>query len=65
MARVIELAPIVEKKVVCEHCGRTIGYVKNDIREYHGTDISGGPDGQEWVVCPANDCGKKIILRSW
>ncbi len=65
MARVLKEAPVVEKKVVCEHCGRTIAYVKNEVKEYHGTDISGGPDGQEWIVCPANDCGLNIILRSW
>lgn len=65
MARIVKEAPRKEKKVVCEHCGRTIAYVKNEIREYHGTDYSGGPDGQTWVVCPAEDCGKEIILSSW
>jgi DNA-directed RNA polymerase subunit RPC12/RpoP len=63
MPRVIKEAPIVEKKVVCPHCGCTIGYVENDIQESHGTDISGGPDGEEYIRCPG--CSKKITLRSW
>lgn len=65
MARVVKETPVVEKKVVCEHCGRTIAYVKNDIHEYHGKDMSGGPDGMTWVNCPGSNCGKKIILTSW
>lgn len=65
MARVIKEAPIVEKQKVCEHCGRTIAYVKNDIKEYSGTDYSGGPDGMTWVDCPGDSCGKKIVLTSW
>lgn len=65
MARVIKEAPRKEKKVVCNHCGRTIAYVQNDVMEYSGTDYGGGPDGQTWVVCPAEDCGKKIVLSSW
>ena len=63
MARVIKKGKPKEKKVICNDCGSTIGYTKNDIKVYSGTDISGGPDGQEWIVCP--DCGKNIILRSW
>lgn len=65
MARVIKEAPRKEKKIVCEHCGRTIAYVKNDIKSYHGRDISGGPDGCEWIKCPGDKCKKDIILRSW
>lgn len=65
MPRIIKEAPVKEKKIVCDHCGRTIAYVKKDIREYHGTDISGGPDGCSWIVCPGKDCGKDIILKSW
>lgn len=64
MPRVIKDAP-QEKQVVCPHCGRTIGYFKSDIKEYHGTDISGGPDGREWIVCPGKGCGEDITLRSW
>lgn len=63
MPRVIEEVPIVEKRTVCHNCGRTIGYVQNDVHEYHGTDYSGGPDGREWIICPG--CHKEITLRSW
>jgi hypothetical protein len=65
MPRVIKEAPIVEKQVVCKHCGRTIAYVNNDVQTYSGTDYGGGPDGQTWVNCPGDDCGKRIILSSW
>ena len=51
------------KRVVCEHCGAKLEYVPNDVKEYHGTDYGGGPDGQKWVDC--GNCGKKVILESW
>ena len=64
MARAITPGPgEKEKRTECESCGALVGYVKNDIHAYHGTDMSGGPDGQEWINCP--QCKKKIILRSW
>lgn len=63
MPRVIEDIPPVEKRIVCIYCGRTIAYVQNDVKSVHGTDISGGPDGSEWIDCPG--CSKQIILRSW
>lgn len=65
MPRVIEDVPAVEKRATCSHCGRTIAYVDNDVQEYRGRDISGGPDGMRWVVCPGTGCGKKIVLESW
>lgn len=61
--RVVRSVPPKELKVVCRECGCTIAYVKNDIKSYSGTDISGGPDGCEWVNCP--NCHKEITLRSW
>ncbi len=67
MARVIELGPSpeVEKKIDCPNCGAKVGYVKNDVQERNGTDMSGGPDGREWIVCPNTACGKTITIRSW
>ena len=64
MARVLDDS-ILEKKVRCPHCGRMIGYVNNDIDERHGRDYSGGPDGERFVRCPGEGCGKKIVLESW
>lgn len=65
MAKVISIKPSkkVAKRCDCEHCGARIEYVPNDMKEYHGTDYSGGPDGYKWVVCPNRS--KKIILESW
>ena len=65
MARVIKEAPIKEKKTVCEHCGRTIAYVNNDIKECSGTDYGGGPSGAKWIVCPGDGCKKQILLETW
>lgn len=65
MARIVKEAPIKEKEVVCTHCGRTIAYVNNDVKEHSSSDYSGGPSGFTWVDCPATDCLKKIILKSW
>lgn len=64
MARIVEGAPPKEKQTVCEEgCGKTVAYVPNDVREYNGTDYSGGPDGYRYVNCPG--CGKEIVLESW
>lgn len=57
------------KKVTCSShayrvgCGAILRYRKTDIKEYHGTDYSGGSDGREWIVCP--QCGQDITLRNW
>lgn len=63
--KVIKIEPhkSVVKEVVCYHCGATLEYVSNDVKEYHGRDWSGGPDGREWIVCP--NCHKDVTLRSW
>jgi hypothetical protein len=63
MSRIIKQGKRKEKKVTCRECDSTIGYFKEEVQEYSGTDISGGPDGQTWIVCPS--CGEKIILSSW
>ena len=55
--------PEVVKNVVCKHCGVKLEYVPNDVKSRHGTDIGGGPDGQEWVDCP--NCSQKAVIRSW
>ena len=65
MVRVISAgpAPEVVKQVLCRNCGAVLEYTPHEVREYHGKDMSGGPDGQEWIDCP--QCGKKVVLRSW
>lgn len=65
MVTVIKKEPdkSVLKEIICRHCGATLSYVPNEVQEYHGTDYSGGSDGQEWVDCP--NCNKKAIIRSW
>lgn len=52
------------KRVVCKHCGITIEYVPNEVRNlYSGTDIGGGPDGAAGFNCPK--CYGVIVTKSW
>ena len=51
------------KRVTCRVCASVLEYTLNEVKEYHGTDIGGGPDGCEWVDCP--NCGKRAVIRSW
>jgi len=53
----------VIKRKICANCGATLEYVPKDIKERHGTDWGGGPDGAKWIVCP--ECNKEVILESW
>lgn len=55
--------PNVVKQVVCRNCGVKLEYLPIDVKEYSGTDYSGGPDGHRWIDCPK--CSKKVILESW
>jgi predicted RNA-binding Zn-ribbon protein involved in translation (DUF1610 family) len=57
-----KLDPEVIKKTSCRSCGVILKYTPNDVKARHGTDIGGGPDGEEWIDCPS--CGKKVIIRS-
>lgn len=65
MVRIVKIKPAkeVKKRCVCKGCGATLEYVPNEIKSYHGRDMSGGPDGREWIVCP--NCNKDVTLRSW
>ena len=62
MPHIIE-PPSGHKRVKCPGCLATIGYSPNEVKERHGKDISGGPDGDKSIICP--NCGKKIILEAW
>jgi hypothetical protein len=53
------------REVECNRCGSIIGYYEEDINRYSGRDISGGPDGREWVNCPKNNCSGEGVIRSW
>lgn len=61
--RVLRPGFVPEKKAACEHCGALIGYRPQDVKERHGTDYGGGPDGAKWIECPS--CGNRIILERW
>jgi len=51
------------KRVTCDDCAAILEYTQNEVKEYHGTDYSGGSDGCEWVDCP--NCSGRAIIRSW
>ena len=55
--------PLVVKRVVCSNCGATLEYVPIEVKKYSGTDMGGGPDGREWIVCPK--CHKEVTTKSW
>lgn len=50
-------------RVTCRSCASVLEYTLTEVKSYHGTDYSGGPDGCELVDCP--NCGSKAIIRSW
>jgi predicted RNA-binding Zn-ribbon protein involved in translation (DUF1610 family) len=60
----IEIVSPAEKSLAkCKSCGATLSYTSLDVDSTHGKDISGGPDGCEFIVCPS--CGNNVVLRSW
>ncbi len=63
MAKVIGIDKKQQKRCACNKCAARIEYVEAEVKEYHGRDISGGPDGRKWIVCP--NCGADITLDSW
>ena len=63
MAKVVGQDEKAAKRCTCGECGAIVEYMKREVQTYSGRDMSGGPDGREWIVCP--QCGEDIILRSW
>ena len=56
---------IKTRKRTCTKCGSVIEFQDHEVKEYHGTDYGGGPDGQKWMVCPNKKCKNEIVLESW
>lgn len=63
MVKVIGEDPQAVKQRSCRNCAAKLEYTLSDVQSRHGTDISGNPDGREWIVCPR--CGSHVIIRSW
>ncbi len=61
--QVVERPSHPPKRIVCKNCGCTCSYIDADVQKYSGTDMSGGPDGREWITCAG--CNDNIIIRSW
>jgi hypothetical protein len=63
MIKVIGESPEAVKQTVCRHCAAKLEYTPSDVKERHGTDYGGGPDGKEWIDCPR--CNHEVVLRAW
>ncbi len=63
MVQIVGEDPQALKRATCRNCGAILEYTLSEVQETHGTDISGGPDGCEWIDCPR--CKKRVILKSW
>lgn len=63
MVKVIGEAPEAVKQAVCRNCAAKLEYTQSEVKRHDGTDIGGGPDGREWIVCPR--CNHNVVLRSW
>ncbi len=63
MAKVVGKDEKALKRITCKHCAAILEYEQREVKESHGTDYGGGPDGMEWVDCP--NCGDKAVIRSW
>ena len=63
--KIIDAAPDPEvvKCISCRQCGARLEYTPIDVQSVNGTDYGGGPDGQEWIICP--NCNKQVIIRAW
>lgn len=53
----------VVKEIICRNCGATLTYVPRDVKRRIGTDMSGCPDGREWIDCP--QCNVTVTINSW
>jgi len=62
MVSVVGKDPRAVKRVTCKNCGAILEYTKAEVREHHGTDYGGGPDGFEYIKCP--QCTARVVLRS-
>lgn len=63
MVTVVGQNPAAKLRCTCSNCGAILEYTKAEIKEHHGTDYGGGPDGMKWIDCP--QCSQKAVLERW
>lgn len=51
------------KRITCRTCAAILEYTLSDIKRIDSKDISGGPDGREWIDCPR--CSHVVVIRAW
>jgi RNase P subunit RPR2 len=63
MIRIVGDDPKHVHEITCKNCAKILEYTKEEIKTRdNGRDISGGPDGCEYIVC--HSCHKQV-LRAW
>lgn len=63
MPKIVE--PPKPNRVVCDACRATVEYLPEEVEEYHGTDMGGGPDGFKRVKCPRQACPGYGYIKRW
>ena len=63
MVTIVRIDESKQKEANCRNCGATLRYIDSEVKEYHGLDRSGGPEGREWIVCP--NCNGAVNLKVW
>lgn len=63
MATIVGKDDTVKKRATCRKCSSIVEYLPIEVKKYSGRDISGGPDGKEWIDCPC--CQEEIIIAAW
>lgn len=63
MVKIVGRDESAVKRITCRKCATILEYTLSEVKEQHGTDYSGGPDGRKWVDCP--NCGGQAVIRSW
>lgn len=63
MVKIVGRDDTAVKRITCRGCASILEYTASEVKERHGKDYGGGPDGAEWVDCP--NCGGTAVIRSW
>jgi hypothetical protein len=51
----------VTKDIICRHCGVTLRYTPNDVKERMVSDYTGCKDLYRFIKCP--NCNKDLGVR--
>lgn len=63
MVKIVGHDPEAVKTITCANCATKLEYTQSEVKEEHGTDYGGGPDGKQFIQCP--QCNKEVTIRAW